>query len=82
MHTFVQQLCVSHDEVQKFEWKRLQNDDVTLKNSIANKVRIGENDNTLLQQICEFIEIFLLNFNANNSLVTIISTIYIRADTS
>ena len=26
--TFLQQWCISHDEVQKFEWKNLQNDDI------------------------------------------------------
>ena len=30
LHTFLQQLYVSHDEVQRFKWKCLQNDDVTL----------------------------------------------------
>ena len=34
---FLQQLCVSHYEVQRFEWKSLQNDDVTLWNSIVAK---------------------------------------------
>ena len=28
---FLQQLCISHDEVQRFEWKSLQNDDITLR---------------------------------------------------
>ena len=28
--TFLQQLCISHDEVQRFEQKSLQNDDITL----------------------------------------------------
>ena len=33
--TFLQQLCILHDEVQRFEWKSLQNDDITLRYSIA-----------------------------------------------
>ena len=38
---FLQQLCISHDEVQRFEWKNLQNDDITLYNSIARIILPG-----------------------------------------
>ena len=35
LHTFSQQLFLSHDEVFRFEWISLQNDDVTLRHSVG-----------------------------------------------